>query len=133
MVIKMYRIVKVKYHSIMINDDQKESVSFDANGTLYKNDKGNHLFFKSKEDIEFEISYTDTKLTLRQNNSILKFDINEILTNRYHTTYGDFLFEAKLLLLKHSEDGLKIKYELYQNNECVSKIYMQIGYYEYVG
>lgn len=126
----MYKIVKIKYRSVMVNDEEKNSVDYYVNGTIHSDSKYEHIHFTNKEGINFEISFNQNDLVLKQGNSVLNLNTEHNVSNCYQTPYGAFLFDTKLLLLERKDNVLKIKYELYQNKECVSKIYMQIAYFE---
>lgn len=126
----MYKIVKIKYRSVMVSGDCKESVDHYVNGTIHHNDGCEHIFFTSKEGVNFEFVLTDHELTLKQNQSELKLHKENIISNMYTTPYGQLALNTKLLLLEKKDNFIKIKYELYQEQECISKIYMQIAYFE---
>lgn len=121
----MYKIVRIKYKSIMVNDEDKNSVNFHANGTIHEIDDSVNIYFETKE-MNYEISFKEDVLTLKQGKSELIFKQGAYIDNDYQTPYGSLVLTSYLDLFEMNEENLKIKYRLFQNGECISKIYMHL-------
>lgn len=122
----MYKFVRIKYKSIMVNGDDKNSVEISANGTIHERNGHTNIYFESKEKTVFEIDVENECLDLKQGESRLHLEIKKIIENSYQTPYGMLGLITHLDVLELNEDRLKIKYRLFQEEECISNIYMQI-------
>ncbi len=122
----MYKFVKIKYKSIMINNDDKNSVEIVSNGTIHEKDRNTNIYFETKEKNSFEFDVNKNHLTLRQGESKLHLILHEEVKNSYLTPYGVLPLVTYLDVLELKEECLKIKYRLFQDKECISNIYMQI-------
>lgn len=122
----MYKFVKVKYKSIMINGEDKNSVEINTNGTIHEKNGETNLYFESKEKIPFELIVKEKSLDLKQGESHLHLEVKKKIENSYQTPYGFLHLTTYLDVLELNDEGLKIKYRLFQDEECISNIYMQI-------
>lgn len=122
----MYKFVKVKYKSIMINGEDKNSVEINTNGTIHEKNGETNLYFESKEKIPFELIVKEKSLDLKQGESHLHLEMKKKIENSYQTPYGFLHLTTYLDVLELNDEGLKIKYRLFQDEECISNIYMQI-------
>lgn len=121
----MYKILNMKFKSIIRNGDDTSSVEFEGNGTIRidENETGYYLDY-GKEHYEFH--FMGEKLILKQNKSTLHFIKGERVENLYHTAYGDFPMDAYLEKCENKENGFRIVYDLYQADEKISRVYMMI-------
>ena len=70
----MYKIIKVKYKSIIVTDDQKESVTIQTNGSMHQKENKTFVYFENDQHIPLEIVIDEMNehLSLKQGESILK-------------------------------------------------------------
>lgn len=128
MVIEMYKIVRVKYKSIMFNGDEKSNVDIHASGEIHERNEKTTIYFESKEKIPFEITFNEEHLKLKQGNSQLNFQLNRKILNHYQTPYGMIEMVSLLDVLQIKENCLKIKYRLFDKEECITKVYIQMNW-----
>lgn len=110
----------------MINGEDKNSVEINTNGTIHEKNGETNLYFESKEKIPFELIVKEKSLDLKQGESHLHLEVKKKIENSYQTPYGFLHLTTYLDVLELNDEGLKIKYRLFQDEECISNIYMQI-------
>lgn len=122
----MYKIAKIKYVSLMVTDGDKERHEEKKIGTIEMISDGRTIYFES--DRKYEIYHNVSELVLKQNDSTLKFKLGQKIECDYVTEYGIMKFTTFLETLQENDTLLKAKYHLYQADELVSTIYMQVSW-----
>ncbi len=116
---------KIVYKSVFQSEESKDIVKLEGIGNVIYNDMI-RISFQDKGSV-IEIRYSDEKLVLKNNESVLHFKRNKMVLNRYQMMYGEVFFKTKLLQLKYSDDFVGIKYELYDDNGLISTVYITIN------
>lgn len=124
----MYKIIKIKYKSVIVTDGQKESVTIQANGSLHEKGEQTFVYFENEDHIPFEIIIDQKRehLSLKQGKSVLRLKKGMRIDNDYETMYGSIPLTSELLKLEKGEEILKMKYHLRQNEQIISTVYMQL-------
>lgn len=118
-------VVKVKYHSVFKYDNHQESIKFDTNGYLENQDDCKIISFK--RDTEIKIKIMDNKVILHNGKSILHLALNDEILNEYQTEYGVVLLKTRLISCE-SGNPFKIRYELYDEENLISSVYLMVSY-----
>jgi Domain of unknown function (DUF1934). len=116
---------KIVYKSVFQSEESKDIVKLEGIGNVIYDDMI-RISFQDKGSV-IEIRYSDEKLVLKNNESVLHFKRNKMVLNRYQMMYGEVFFKTKLLQLKYSDDFVGIKYELYDDNGLISTVYITIN------
>ncbi len=121
----MKKVIKVKYRNIFKYEDYQEVVKFDEKGYLEESDNCKVISFIGEQLIKIE--FKKNEVILHNGNSMLRLVLGKDILNQYQTDYGIISLKTRLI---HYETGntVKIKYELYDDLNLISKVYMMLSY-----
>lgn len=121
---------KIYYHSIVSNENQKESQDFCVLGD-YQKAYGRHLITFVYKDYHYEIDYSENDVIL--NNGVGTIEMNRQTKTKSVYQLSGFTFDVEALLkgLKIKDNGVHILFELYQDHHFILKNYIQITFEEY--
>ncbi len=123
----MYKIKKIKFQSITKNGEDSSKTEFTTQGTMDE-DGDRQIIYFSYSSINFEITVDKNQLVLKQNDSIMTMKLEEACFNLYQTQYGYIPLDCRLTRLAKKDTGLQIRYELYNDEELLSKVYMMLTF-----
>lgn len=112
------------YKTIFKQDEQTETVEYKAKGVLHIANN-HHLSFAIPDHV-IDINYNEKEVILKHDQSILKLHKDKEVWNEYQLPYGCVALKTKVLMLKTSEEQLKLKYELYDQSGLISTAYILI-------
>lgn len=103
-----------KYKVKIINND--ENFCYDIDGNFV----GDCLIFPQ---FDFHFKGVSSLLIINKENSNSKIPLklNNKVSFKYHTEYGELLLQSKLILLKIHDGLIEIEYELYHHEDIVNK------------
>lgn len=125
-----YKMIRVKFKSIIFNGDDKVSSEYSNNGIIYHKD-GLEIVKFNTDTIDFEFRYNDKHLEICQNQSSIVFELNQDVQNDYKTAYGVIPLVSRLDKLVYDNTKLQIVYELLSDENLLSKVYLQL-YFSYL-
>lgn len=121
----MYQTRHIKYKSIFISGNDKETVEYKSEGIVETGDNVRISF--NAEGNHIEVIYSDKEVILKNNQSQLKLVNDRMVLNEYQLPYGTTLLKTKLLNVKYSTSSLNLKYELYDSTSLISSVYIIIN------
>lgn len=120
----MYQTKYIHYKSIFKQGDQNETIEYKSKGIVsYQN--GAHIHFETEHG-PIHIQYDDHEVVLKNGESRLMFHDQKDVWNDYKLPYGSLSLKTKLLSFEASEERIKMKYELYDAQGCISTVYILI-------
>jgi Domain of unknown function (DUF1934). len=126
-VLMMSKQVTIKYQSIILNqDNNKEKVVYNGIGFLTENNSFKELAFNLEANNLVKLKFSKEKVNLKYQENNFKLILNKSIKNKYHTMYGQLDLNIFLKSYEETNNQLKMVYELSQNNEFISKIYLII-------
>ena len=120
----MYLSKHIIYKTIFKQDGDIETVEYKAKGVLHVGQK-KQLSFAIPEHV-IDIIYDDQHITLKHDQSLLKLHKDKEIWSEYQLPYGSVLLKTKVLLFKATDEQLKLKYELHDQNGLISTAYILI-------
>ncbi len=116
---------KVYYKAIFVSGDDKQSIQYIEEGHYkYHNDK--HIVNFRHDDLHIKIKYDTKEVELINNASTLRMIKDQEVFNQYKSDYGYIDLKTNIVKIEADEHMLKLIYELYNNNELVSTVYLHV-------
>ena len=122
----MEQVIKINYRSVFKYEDHNESVDYHEVGTLNTLDEGRVISF-SHDGNHMEIGLYDSYISLRNGKANLKLVQDRRILNQYVTDYGIMDLTTKLVS-QDTNNGVKIKYQLYDGGTLMSEVYVLVTY-----
>lgn len=117
---------KIKYKSIFKYPEHQETLSYEAIGSI-EIGESHHIRFKD-QDILFNLTIKGDQAILKNNDNTILLMKDVITTNEYNTPYGTCMIQCKLKSIEINT-GYKIVYDIVDQDEVVSSVYIMIRYF----
>lgn len=121
---RMKELINVNYKAIFKYPDHKETIIYNEIGTYSAEENKISILFDTK-DQHIEIHVMEDVVYLKNNNTTLKLVKDRKIGNEYQSAYGTVALQTKLVTLSQ-EDTIKIKYQLFDQVELLSEVYLLI-------
>ena len=108
---------RISYECLLVNGPVKEKVKYKEIGDHYE-----------VEGKPMHIQYDDTHVHLVNDQSVLHFNKDMRVPNKYTLPYGVVELHTKVISLEYREGTMKFIYELYDQEHLVTKAYMMVHY-----
>lgn len=118
----MKRLIKLNYHSVFKYEHDQESFKYNDVAYLEEKDERTVISFD-----QVKIVLKDNEVILHNANGILRLKQGSEILNHYQVPYGTLELKARLISYE-TGDSIKIKYELYDGINLLSRVYILIKY-----
>lgn len=120
----MKKEIRIKYDSIFKYETHKEKIQYREIGTYEKLNQKTIISF-TNQNTKMEVQIEGDTIRLIHNQSKLKLIKGKRVKNKYLTEYGNIFIDT---LMESFEDNgnIKIKYQLLEQEELVSEVYILI-------
>ena len=111
------------YKAIFTSNGQKEKVEMEADGSYFSSPY-RILFNYQQTHIEIEVN--SKNILLKNNDSLLNLNTEQVVFNNYKLPYGYTHFKSRVDLLEYNEDYLHLKYTLFDDVSEITQAYIII-------
>ena len=118
---------RISYECLLVNGPVKKKVKYKEIGDHYEVKGVHHISFEV-EGKPMHIQYDDTHVHLMNDQSVLHFNKDMRVPNKYTLPYGVVELHTKVISLEYREGTMKFIYELYDQEHLVTKAYMMVHY-----
>lgn len=121
----MKKLIRIKYRNVFKYDDHQEIIKFDENG--YLEEFNSHKVISFMGDRLIKIELKTNEIVLHNGSSVLHLVLNQDVLNQYQTDYGLISLKTRLIRCEVG-NTIKIKYELYDDFNLISQVYLMLSY-----
>lgn len=118
---------RISYECLLVNGPVKEKVKYTEVGDHYEA-KGIHYISFEVYGKPIRIQYDQTHVHLMNDQSVLHFNKDMRVPNKYTLPYGIVELHTNVVSLEYREGTMKFIYELYDQEHLVTKAYMMVHY-----
>lgn len=115
----------VQYKAIFQQDGQQDTIAYKAQGKLHQKEETTTITFKHDQEI-IEIQYDLQHVILKHGQSLLYFQYDQDCFNQYQLPYGTINMTTRLLKFSTVHQNIHMKYQLLQQNEIISTVYLML-------
>lgn len=116
--------INVNYKAIFKYPEHKETILYNELGTYTVEDGKKSIIFDTK-DQHLEIHLLQETIFLQNNHTKLKLIKDKKVMNAYQSEYGTMDLITKLVTFENKE-VIKIKYQLFDQEELLNEVYILI-------
>lgn len=118
---------RISYECLLVNGPVKEKVKYKEIGDHYEA-KGIHYISFEVDGKPIRIQYDQKHVHLVNDQSVLHFNKDMRVPNKYTLPYGIVELHTNVVSLEYREGTMKFIYELYDQERLVTKAYMMVHY-----
>lgn len=120
----MKEIININYKAIFKYQAHKETILYNEKGTYVEENNKKSIIFDTKEQ-HLEIHLLEKTIFLQNNHTKLRLEKDKKIRNTYQSEYGTMELITKLVTFENKET-IKIKYQLFDQEELLSEVYILI-------